>query len=59
MKRSHYSPITNVNFLAKDKETGGFLIPDVLQIVEPEIIDLHPELGVGSYNVKLKNNIGL
>jgi outer membrane protein OmpA-like peptidoglycan-associated protein/Tol biopolymer transport system component len=56
MKRSHYSPNTTINFLAKDKATGTLLIPDVLQIVEPEITDLHPELGAGNYNVKLKNN---
>ena len=56
MKRSHDTPITNVNFLTKDKATGEFLIPDVLQVVEPDISDLHPELGIGNYNVNLKNN---
>ncbi len=56
MKRSHDTPITNVNFLTKDKATGEFLIPDVLQVVEPDITDLHPELGIGNYNVNLKNN---
>jgi outer membrane protein OmpA-like peptidoglycan-associated protein/tetratricopeptide (TPR) repeat protein len=57
MKRSHDTPNTNVNFLTKDKATGEFVILDVLQIVEPEIIDLHPELGVGNYEVKLQNNL--
>jgi len=56
MNRSHDTPNTKVNFVTKDKVTGGFLILDVLQIIEPEIVDLHPELGEGNYQVNLQNN---
>ena len=56
MKRTQYSPNSDVTFLVKDKGTGESLIPDVLQVVEPEITDLHPELGTGSCSVNLKTD---
>ncbi len=56
MNRSHDTSNTKVNFVTKHKATGEFLIPDVLQVVEPEITDLHPELGTGSYSVNLEAN---
>jgi len=46
----------NVNFAMKDFGNGNLLVPDVLQIIEPEIIDLHPESGLGNYSVELDKN---
>lgn len=57
LKKRPFVPNTIVNFTMKDFSSGEFLVPDILQIIEPEIIDLHPELGLGNYAVKLENNM--
>ncbi|RXQ96529.1 hypothetical protein EO244_02550 [Ancylomarina salipaludis] len=46
----------NVNFALKDFKSGDLITPDILQIIEPEIIDLHPESGFGNYSVELDKN---
>jgi len=46
----------NVNFALKDFKSGDLITPDILQIIEPEIIDLHPESGFGNYRVELDKN---
>ncbi|MGZ2372053.1 OmpA family protein [Ancylomarina sp. YFZ004] len=49
-------PNVKVNFVTKDFASGELLVPNILQIIEPDIIDLHPELGLGSYTVELDIN---
>jgi len=56
MKEHEILPRSKVTFTTKDFYSGELLIPDILQIIEPEIIDLHPELGLGTYTVELDNN---
>ncbi len=56
MKERQTLPSTNMNFATTDLSSGKLLVPDILQIIEPEIIDLHPELGLGNYAVQLENN---
>ena len=57
MKEHETFPSTKVNFITKDFYSGELLVPDILQIIEPEIKDLHPELGHGTYMVELDNKI--
>ncbi|WP_372641210.1 OmpA family protein [Ancylomarina sp.] len=57
LKERNDLPETKVNFATKDYSSGELLVPDILQIIEPKIIDLHPELGFGNYAVKLEKNI--
>jgi len=57
MNKHLVDPNTNVNFVTKDFSSGDMIVPDILQIVEPEIVDLHPELGTGEYNVKLAKGV--
>jgi len=56
MKEHEILARTKVNFTTKDFYSGELLVPDILQIIEPEIIDLHPKLGTGTYTVDLDNN---
>tara|TARA_R110001583_G_scaffold14228_4_gene59898 strand:- start:2488 stop:4665 length:2178 start_codon:yes stop_codon:yes gene_type:complete len=57
MKERPDLPSVKVNFVTKNIASGELLVPDILQIIEPEIIDLHPELGLGNYAVKLDRNV--
>ena len=56
MKKDKDMQSTQVNFVTKDFYSGELLVPDILQIIEPEIMDLHPKLGLGNYTVELDNN---
>jgi len=57
IKKQPSGEIRRVNFALKVFVSGDLIAPDILQIIEPKIIDLHPELGTGNYGIDLKSNI--
>ncbi|MFA8435115.1 MAG: OmpA family protein [Marinifilaceae bacterium] len=57
MRKLPVEPERTVNFVLKDFISGDTMMPDVFQIVEPEIVDLKQEMENGNFTVQLKSNI--